>query len=87
MSFELKVKHQYEHAIGASDPLCRFNLLWISFNCYYNSAIGCRTDRENIDSFKRDESTKSLFLNFRQTTTVCDLFFQFIQSREHAQGT
>lgn len=85
MSFELKVKHQYEHAIGASDPFCRFNLLWISFNCYYNSTIGCRTDRENIDLFKRDEPSKDLFLKFSRLQP-CDSFFQFIQDRKHEQG-
>jgi hypothetical protein len=31
-----KVKKQFEHAKSTNDDICKFNNLWISFNCFYN---------------------------------------------------
>lgn len=48
-----KSKNQYDHAITITDNIAKFNLLWISFNCYYNlKRLNGKTDKDKINELK-----------------------------------
>lgn len=72
-----KVKNQFNHAIKIEDKIARFNLLWISFNCYYNIKLWKhKSDRDKVNELKCDEFLKKLFLTLDNKK-----FHDFICSR------
>lgn len=74
-----KVKKQFKHAISCNDDICKFNCLWISFNCFYNIIIVGGTDRQKIEKIKNNTEIKQVFLWL--TNTLKNDFFEFINNR------
>jgi hypothetical protein len=81
-----KVKKQFKHAENVNDDICKFNSLWISFNCFYNIAFKNKNnnnnnnnDRNNINFIKNNTKIKNIFNNL--DSLLKKSFFNFISKR------
>lgn len=78
-----KVEKQFEHAKGMSDDICKFNSLWISFNCFYNLKFEFKfkRDRDYIEEIKNNIDIKKVFLELNDEEK--NDFYKFINERNN----
>ncbi len=76
-----KIKKQFEHAKSSNDDICKFNSLWISFNCFYNDLLWNGADRQKIDNLKINEDMKKIFSILEADTMT--RFYDFINKRSN----
>lgn len=74
-----KVKKQFKHAESCNDDICKFNSLWISFNCFYNIKINKWNDRQKIEKIKNNTNIKNIFLLLEKEPK--NKFFKFINDK------
>lgn len=77
-----KPKIQFEYIKTKTDPVCKFNWLWISFNCFYNIKYGNEwRDIDKINRLKNETELKNIFLNL--DWNIKTPFFNFINDRNN----
>lgn len=80
MNYLEKAKLQFRYAIEIqNNDFCKFNILWMSLNCYYNWRYGNKNDRDSINLLKIDEDIKNCFHNIE--LGIKTRFFKFIKNR------
>lgn len=80
MDYLEKAKAQFEYTRNIQDnDFCKFNILWISLNCYYNWKYDNKNDRDSINLLKIEEDIKNCFHNIEPG--IKRRFFQFIKNR------